>query len=134
MPIGAEHSLSTGAKPCGLWVDAERARFVRRPIAEILNSADEWEPKPKIGNVSLGQLFLRENDAWVRALAVPRMLDGRGFGNLCKLREKGIYANEGPQTTSETAFFNTSCRACSYMFGWRQCLVAGTGRPWRSEE
>src|SRR2546429_7993512 len=74
VPIGAEHSLSTGAKPCGLWVDAERARFVRRPIVEILNSADEWKPKPKIGNVSLGQLFVRENDAWVRALAVPRML------------------------------------------------------------
>src|SRR5256885_667509 len=96
VPIGAEHSLSTGAKPCGFWVDAERARFVRRPIVEILNSADEWEPKPKIGNVSLGQLFLRENDAWVRALTVPRMLDGRGFGNLCKLRDQGIYGREVP--------------------------------------
>ncbi|MDP9100271.1 MAG: DEAD/DEAH box helicase [Verrucomicrobiota bacterium] len=96
VPIGAEHSLSTGPKPCGLWVDAERARFVRRPIVEILNSAGEWEPKPKIGNVSLGQLFVRENDAWVRALTVPRMLDGRGFGNLCKLRDQGIYGREIP--------------------------------------
>ena len=46
VPIGSEHSLSTGEKPCGLWVDAERARFVRRPITEMLNSAGEWEPKP----------------------------------------------------------------------------------------
>ena len=46
VPIGSEHSLSTGEKPCGLWVDAERARFVRRPIIEMLNSANEWEPKP----------------------------------------------------------------------------------------
>ena len=99
VPIGAEHSLSTGPKPCGLWVDAERARFVRRPILEIQNSAGEWEPKPKIGNVSLGQLFIRENDAWVRALTVPRMLDGRGFGNLCKLRDQGIYGREIPLAT-----------------------------------
>jgi hypothetical protein len=99
VPIGAEHSLSTGPKPCGLWVDAERARFVRRPIVEILNSAGEWEPKPETGNVSLGQLFVRDQDAWVRALTVPRMLDGRGFGNLCKLRDQGTYGREIPLAT-----------------------------------
>jgi superfamily II DNA/RNA helicase len=100
VPIGAEHSLAAGAKPCGLSIDAERARFVRRPITEILNSAGEWEPKPAAaGNVSLGQLFVRENDSWIRGLAVPRMLDGRGFGNLCKLREHGIYGREIPLAT-----------------------------------
>ncbi|PYJ86068.1 MAG: hypothetical protein DME70_08685, partial [Verrucomicrobia bacterium] len=100
VPIGAEHSLATGAKPCGFWVDAERARFVRRPITEILNSAGEWEPKAATAqNVSLGQLFVRENEAWVRALTLPRMLDGRGFGNLCKLRDRGIYGREIPLAT-----------------------------------
>ena len=100
VPIGAEHSLATGAKPCGFWVDAERARFVRRPIIEILNSAGEWEPKAATAqNVSLGQLFVRENEAWVRALTLPRMLDGRGFGNLCKLRDRGIYGREIPLAT-----------------------------------
>jgi superfamily II DNA/RNA helicase len=100
VPIGSEHSFSTGEKPCGFWVDAERARFVRRPITEMLNSANEWEARPASPqNVSLGQLLVRENDAWVRALALPRMLDGRGFGNLCKLREKGIYGREIPLAT-----------------------------------
>jgi superfamily II DNA/RNA helicase len=100
VPIGAEHSLATGPKPCGLWVDAERARFVRRPITEILNSGGEWKPKPgAVQNVSLGQLFVRDNDQWVRALSFPRMLDGRGFGNLCKLRDKGIYGREIPLAT-----------------------------------
>lgn len=95
--IGAEHSLSTGPRPCGLWVDSERARFVRRPVTEILNSAGEWEPKSGAAqNVSLGKLFVRENEQWVAALTVPRFLDGRGFGNLCKLREKGIYGREIP--------------------------------------
>ncbi|HVF71193.1 MAG TPA: DEAD/DEAH box helicase [Chthoniobacterales bacterium] len=100
VPIGAEHSLSTGARPCGLWVDAERARFVRRPIRESLNSVGEWEPRPAAPQtVSLGQLLIRENETWVGALTVPRMLDGRGFGNLCKLREKGIYGREIPLAT-----------------------------------
>jgi len=100
VPIGAEHSLAIGEKPCGFWVDAERARFVRRPIIEMLNSAGEWEPKPAgAQNVSLGQLFVCENDSWVRALSVPRMLDGRGFGNLCKLRDRGIYGREIPLAT-----------------------------------
>ena len=47
----------------------------------------------------LGRIFVRENDSWVRALAVPRMLDGRGFGNLCKLRDQGIYGREIPLAT-----------------------------------
>jgi DEAD/DEAH box helicase/Helicase conserved C-terminal domain len=100
VPLGVEHSLATGAKPCGVWVDAERARFVRRPITEILNSANEWEPKStQTESVSLGRLFVRENERWIPALTVPRMLDGRGIGNLCKLREKGIYGREIPLAT-----------------------------------
>lgn len=100
VPIGAEHSLSTGPKPCGLWVDAERARFVRRPITEILNSREQWEPiLARSENVSLGRLLVREREAWVRALTVPQMLDGRGFGNLCKLRDRGIYGREIPLAT-----------------------------------
>jgi hypothetical protein len=75
-------------------VDAERARFVRRPVTEILNSEGEWETKAATKMVSLGDLHVRENDRWVRALTLPRQLDGRGFGNLCKLREKGIYGRE----------------------------------------
>src|SRR5436189_5516598 len=66
VPIGSEHSLATGPRPCGLWVDAERPRFVRRPITEIQNSVDEWEPKPEsLQEVSLGELLVPENDAWV---------------------------------------------------------------------
>ena len=94
--LGVEHSLQTGPRPCGLWVDAERARFVRRPITEILNSAGEWEPKGAVSDVSLGELLVREHERWVPALTLPRMLDGRGFGNLCKLHEKRIYGREVP--------------------------------------
>ncbi|MFL6569446.1 MAG: DEAD/DEAH box helicase, partial [Chthoniobacterales bacterium] len=99
IPLGAEHSLATGERPCSLWVDAERARFVRRPVAEILNSAGEWEAKSAPKTVSLGRLLVRENERWVRALTLPRMLDGRGFGNLCRLREHGVYGREIPLAT-----------------------------------
>ncbi len=94
--LGAEHSRVTGARPCGLWVDAERARFVRRPITEILNSKEEWETKSSEIVTSLGKVFVRENDQWIPALARPRTLDGCGFGNLCKLAEKKIYGREIP--------------------------------------
>ncbi|MEP6937678.1 MAG: DEAD/DEAH box helicase [Chthoniobacterales bacterium] len=94
--LGVEHSLRTGPRPCGLWVDAERGRFVRRPVTEMLNSAGEWEPKPEVCNCSLGETLVREEESWRPALALPRMLDGLGFGNLCKLRAKGIYGREIP--------------------------------------
>src|SRR3954452_16606697 len=100
IPLGVEHSLTTGPRPCGLWVDAERARFVRRPVTEILNSRGEWEPKTALVNVSLGQLLVREHDRWLPALHLPRMLDGRGFGNLCKLRPNGCYGREIPLATT----------------------------------
>ncbi len=99
VPLGVEHSLADGTRPCGWWVDAERARFVRRPITEILNSENIWEPKPVAREVSLGDLHTRENERWVRALTLPRMLDGRGFGNLCRLRDRGIYGREIPLAT-----------------------------------
>jgi hypothetical protein len=42
---------------------------------------------------------VRENDRWRRALTVPRMLDGVGTGNLCRLREQHHYGRELPVGT-----------------------------------
>ncbi|MCA1659414.1 MAG: DEAD/DEAH box helicase, partial [Verrucomicrobiaceae bacterium] len=97
--LGVEHSLGVGPRPCGLLVDDERKRFVRRAVTEMLSSAGEWEPTPETLTVSLGKVLVRENDRWVRALSLPRTLDGRGFGNLCKLRAQGIYGREIPLAT-----------------------------------
>ncbi len=99
VPLGVEHSLGVGPRSCGLMIDAERQRFVRRPITEMLNSVGEWEPQSGRQKVSLGKLLVCENDRWVPALSLPRMLDGRGFGNLCKLREQKIYGREVPLAT-----------------------------------
>ncbi|MBA3544248.1 MAG: DEAD/DEAH box helicase, partial [Chthoniobacterales bacterium] len=100
VPLGVEHSLATGPKPCGLWVDAERARFVRRPVIEILNSAEEWEPRGELTDSSLGQALRRENERWIPALRIPQTLDQFRLGNLCRLVEKKIYGREWPLATA----------------------------------
>jgi hypothetical protein len=99
VPLGVEHSLESGLRPCGLWVTDERARFVRRGMIEMLNLLEEWEAKPAAESVMLGRAFVRENDRWRRALTVPRMLDGIGTGNLCRLREQNHYGRELPVAT-----------------------------------
>ncbi len=99
VPLGVEHSLATGPKPCELWVDAERARFVRRPIVEIRNSREEWEPRGEKVDASLGEALLRENDRWIPALRLPKSLDRFPLGNLCRLQEKKIYGRELPLAT-----------------------------------
>src|SRR6478609_3566288 len=99
VPLGVEHSLETGPRPCGLWVTDERARFVRRGMIEMLNSREKWEAKPAAESVTLGRAFVRETAQWRRALTVPRMLEGVGTGNLCRLREQHHYGRELPVAT-----------------------------------
>jgi hypothetical protein len=98
VPLGVEHSLETGPRPCGWWVTDERARFVRRGVTEMLNSRDEWEPKPPAENVTLGIALVRENPesirGWRPVLTLPRMLERIGTGNLCRLRSPNRYGRE----------------------------------------
>src|SRR5438046_7975847 len=68
-------------------------------MIEMLNFLEEWEAKSAAESVTLGRAFVRENDRWRRALAVPRMLDGVGMGNLCRLREQNRYGRELPVAT-----------------------------------
>ncbi|MGB8169252.1 MAG: helicase-related protein, partial [Chthoniobacteraceae bacterium] len=102
IPLGIEHSRETGPMPCALRVDAERARFARRGIAEMQNSHGEWEPMPDGPSpATLGQALIREGEHWRPALSIPRTLEGRGLGNLCKLsggRDK-LYGRELPLGT-----------------------------------
>src|SRR2546421_138049 len=92
-----------GPRPCGLRVTDERARFVRRGVTEMLNSRDEWEPRPPAETVTLGVALVRENPesmrGWRRALTLPRMLDGIGTGNLCRLQNPTRYGRELPVAT-----------------------------------
>jgi hypothetical protein len=64
----------------------------------MLNSRDEWEPRPPAKNATLGVALVRENDRWRRALTLPRMLEGSA-GNLCRLRRPFRYGRELPVAT-----------------------------------
>ena len=46
IPLGVERSVADGPRPCGLFVDAERARLAKPHSVEILNSRGEWEERP----------------------------------------------------------------------------------------
>ena len=85
IPLGIEHARATGAMPCGLSIDMERARFARRGVVEMLNSRGQWEPRGEPTPAPLGDALVLENNRWRPALSVARTLDGLGHGNLCKL-------------------------------------------------
>ncbi|MBV9674525.1 MAG: DEAD/DEAH box helicase, partial [Verrucomicrobia bacterium] len=89
LTIGVERFYQTGTQPCGLRVDVERGRFVRRQRTEILNSRGEWEIPEEHGKTTLGQLWARKADGrWRPALSVAASLSGIGIGNLCKFKSK----------------------------------------------
>ncbi len=102
VPLGVEHCLDTGPMPCGLRVDAERARFARRGVTEMLNSRGEWEPLPEAAACTLGEVLVRDGERWRPLLQAVSGLEGIGFGNPVKLktgREK-IYGRELPLATA----------------------------------
>ena len=101
VPLGVEHSIETGPMPCGLSIDAERARFARRGVSEMLNSRGEWEPASAPASCTLGELLVRDGDRWRLALQSVTGLDGIGFGNPVKLRagRDRIYGREVPLAT-----------------------------------
>jgi superfamily II DNA/RNA helicase len=85
---------------CGLPVDGERGRLVRRHEVEMLNSRGEWQIRPPASNTVLSQLWTRrDNEAWRPALTVTAALQPLGFGNLCRIylgRKRFEYGRELP--------------------------------------
>jgi hypothetical protein len=103
VPIGVEHSLSTGPRPCGFWVDGERAHFARPQVVEMLNSRGEWELKPAvISTCRLGEVQIFHEDRWREALSLAATLEGRGEGNLCRIpHARRRYGREIPVAVRE---------------------------------
>jgi superfamily II DNA/RNA helicase len=72
---------------CGLPVDGERGRLVRRHDQEMLTPEGMWEPQPAATDARLGDLYVRlPNGHWRLALTVPALAQKHGFGALCKIR------------------------------------------------
>ena len=131
IPLGMEHSFQTGAMPCGLWVDMERARFARRGTAEMLNSersgnqlpaaslADHAWRRVAVGSRRTsprrrtGRAQAEQRDPtrgrWRKALSVAQTLEGHGAGNLVRLKDRGGRPSTGANSRSAPA----SRMACS---------------------
>ncbi|HEY0790703.1 MAG TPA: DEAD/DEAH box helicase [Chthoniobacterales bacterium] len=74
-------------RPCGLLVDGERGRLVRRNESEMQNSRGEWERQPPLEQGALADLWVQTpTGRWRPALTMAASLTGLGFGNLCKIR------------------------------------------------
>jgi superfamily II DNA/RNA helicase len=100
LTLGVERFYDGGARPCGLRVDGERARFVRRHEVEMQNSRGQWQKRPAQAQTTLGNLLVQtERERWRPALRVASTLNAIGFGNLCKIqteRRHFVYGREVP--------------------------------------
>jgi hypothetical protein len=100
LTLGVERFYDGGVRPCGLHVDGERGRFVRRHQEKMRNSRGLWQDKPGSSATTLGNLWVRtERDRWRPALTVASTLAAIGFGNICRIQTEGrhfVYGREIP--------------------------------------
>lgn len=85
VPLGVEHCLATGPKPCGIMVDAGRARHAHPEVVEMLNSQGMWEPRPGAEEAPLVSALVRVAEHWRPALSQSTVVQARGTGQLCLL-------------------------------------------------
>jgi hypothetical protein len=100
---GMEHSAATGPMPCGLQIDALRARHARSREPEMQNSLGLWEPKAEPVAMPLGRVLSWRDDRWRPALQQAATLEKYPFGSLCILGKGGgkRYGREAPFAAPE---------------------------------
>jgi hypothetical protein len=86
-PAESTRSVPPTDPRCGLPVDGERGRLVRRHDREMLAPEGNWEPQPAATDERLGELLVRlPSGQWRPALTVAAIAQKHGFGALCKIR------------------------------------------------
>ncbi len=88
IPLGVEFSLQSKSAPCGLLVDAERARYAQPESVEIRNARGEWEPRQKPSEAALGDAVVVGEEGARPALSVPAFVEKRGTGRLYAVGRK----------------------------------------------
>ena len=89
--LGMENALEYPEAPCGLMIDAERARQVRKQDREILNSQGEWERNPNREERSLSEIQVLQHPVegspaeMQPLLSQPEALGNQGPGTLTPL-------------------------------------------------
>lgn len=85
VPIGVEHCLATGPMPCGIAIDAQRARHAQPGVVEMLNSRGIWETRGDEESSVLGDAMALRDGRWRPALSVADVAREFGRGQLCLL-------------------------------------------------
>lgn len=91
VPMGCEQSLETGPMACGLQVDAERARYLRRGTQEMLGSKNNWEPLTPAQNAPLRTVLIHlptedgQQEKWIPAESNAAFMQPLAKGPLCRL-------------------------------------------------
>ncbi len=106
LAIGMEHSLQHPHMPCGLMVDAERARFTRRTLDEIQCPDGQWIRRPASVDKPLKDITVHENGTWRPALRSPSTLAPFGNGRLMRVPriddpKDWIYAKSYPVAAAD---------------------------------
>jgi hypothetical protein len=103
IPLGIERADPGTPRPCGLLVDAERARFRRRQVVQVRGPGG-WSPLRERVSVPLRDALVMHGPGWIPALRAARTLAAIPFGRLCKLGNSGLFGREiavlaGPELT-----------------------------------
>ncbi|MGA2556980.1 MAG: DEAD/DEAH box helicase [Verrucomicrobiota bacterium] len=93
--LGVEQSMKHPQTPCGLKMDAERARHVRRLVRQMQNSRGEWQDYPPPKEVTLDKIVVSsaagagpEPPRFRSVLSEAAALEKVGPGILCLLSEE----------------------------------------------
>nr|WP_246462828.1 DEAD/DEAH box helicase [Pelagicoccus albus] len=84
--VGVEHCINFPDMPCGLMVDAERARHATANSEEILNSRGSWELRAPLVRLSWKEVQITHEGKLKKALEVPEVVRSIGEGKLCRLQ------------------------------------------------
>ena len=92
--LGIEQSMKNPQAPCGLRMDAERARHVRRPVRQMQNSRGDWQDYPTPQDIPLHKIRVMsaggpgaDPPQLHSVLSEAAALEKAGPGILCLLSE-----------------------------------------------
>jgi len=122
VPIGVEHSLRNWDVPCGLKIDASRARYARPDKQEMMNTKGAWEPLPEATPVPLKDVRLWQDEEFVPFLSSAERVRELGPGSLVVFRTKN---GKRFGKRSAIAFREARSKSMYSLAGWfRKTLAA----------
>lgn len=129
--LGVENAMKHPNTPCHLGTDAERARYVKKKVRQILNSEGEWDYDPVIQEVPMERVCVPiyqnsegETIHWWKlkdtpkdfkgwsvdhlqpALAITDIVSELGHGQPCVLDDSGKYKIYGKVLTAADRMHN----------------------------